>query len=73
MQGRFFEMIRQKAEAWNVGGPAEPRGDELADGDFQGIARFSAFDMDGPCNRVDLGEVKLDDIAYGRVATELFA
>ena len=54
-----------------IGGPAEPRGHELLDGDLHGIARLGPIDEDGPGNRVDLGEVELADIGYGRVATEL--
>ena len=62
MQRRLAELVGEQAEARDVRRPAEAGRHELADRDFQRVARLGAFHVDRAGDRIDPAEIEVRDV-----------
>ena len=73
MKRRILELVGEKPEARNIGGPAPARGREGEQRHLDGIAGLGAIDIDGSRHRIDLGEIELAEIGERRLRRDLAA
>ena len=71
MKRGLRELVREEAEAWDVGRPTSSRWDELAERDLQRVARLGALDIDRTRDGVDLAEVERGNGRDGRIRPDL--
>ena len=73
MQGRLLELVRQQAEARDVGGPAPAAVFKAEERDAQRIARLGAIDLDRTERGIDAPEIQPRQIGRFPVRRDLAA